>query len=79
MKIRVLFFGATADAVGSRIVDLDVDISSTVGKLTSDLCARYPPLRDHKLLTAINEEYSDRDRILVNGDEVAVFTAVSGG
>jgi molybdopterin converting factor small subunit len=31
------------------------------------------------LLLAINEEYATGDEIISDGDELAIFTAVSGG
>jgi molybdopterin converting factor small subunit len=33
----------------------------------------------HQLLFAVNQEYASGDEPLKNGDELAVFTAVSGG
>jgi len=36
-------------------------------------------LRSHKLLVAVNQEYAGDAMPLKDGDEVAIFTAVSGG
>lgn len=79
MKFQVLFFGATADAVGSRDLVLDVEDGATAKFLIERLSKDHPSLANHKLLVAVNEEYSDGDAILNDGDEIAVFTAVSGG
>lgn len=79
MSVKVLFFGATADVVGSRELELAVDENTAAGSLISDLTQQHPALAKHKLLIAINEEYADADTILNDGDNVALFTAVSGG
>jgi len=79
MSLSVLFFGVTADIAGSRESDVDVPIGESVETLLVRLISRYPNLASQKLLIAVNEEYVDTDTILKDGDEVAIFTAVSGG
>ena len=79
MKIAVLFFGATADAVGSRKLELAAREPTTAKSVVDQLSKDYPALAKHKLLIAVNEEYADPDTILNDGDELALFTAVSGG
>ena len=79
MKITVLFFGATADAVGSRELELEPSEGTTAKSLVDQLSKDHPDLAKHKLLIAVNEEYADPDTILSDGDELALFTAVSGG
>ena len=78
MKIRVLLFGATADILGKRETSIDLN-GASVNDLFDQLAQEAPALKQHKLLFAINEEYASPDRILSDGDNVAVFTAVSGG
>ncbi|MBK9155197.1 MAG: MoaD/ThiS family protein [Chloracidobacterium sp.] len=79
MLIRLLFFGATADAVGSRKLELEIDENTSAGTLIAQIIQQHPSLATHKLLIAVNEQYADADMILNDGDRVAVFTAVSGG
>jgi molybdopterin converting factor small subunit len=79
IKLRISFFGATADAVDARIKMIEFAEGETVGSLVAILSDEFPRLRNHKLLIAVNEEYSEFDAVLRNNDEVAVFTAVSGG
>ena len=79
MSVKVLFFGATADAVGSREIELATEERSTAESLIEQLSQKHPALARHKLLIAVNEEYADPYTILNDGDEVALFTAVSGG
>lgn len=79
MQIRVLLFGATADAVGSREVELTITESTTPRALIGRLSQQHPALAKHKLFIAVNEEYASPDTVLNDGDEIAIFTAVSGG
>jgi len=79
MKVNVLFFGTTADAVGSRELDLITEETTTAESLIAQLSQQHPALANHKLLIAVNEEYADADTVLNDGDEVALFTALSGG
>ena len=79
MSLSLLFFGVTADIAGSRKSDVDVPDGESVEALLVRLISRYPNLASQKLLIAVNEEYADTDTILKDGDEVAIFTAVSGG
>ena len=50
-----------------------------VGEVLREISSRYPRLADRELLIAVNEEYADSEAILHDEDEMAVFTAVSGG
>ena len=79
MQLKVFFFGATADAVGSRELELATVETTTAQSLIDQLSQQHPALAKHKLLIAVNEDYADADTILNDGDELALFTAVSGG
>lgn len=79
MKLNVLFFGAAADAARRRGAELELKPGSNAETAFSKIVETYPRLRDHKLLFAVNQEYTGGDALLKDGDEFAVFTAVSGG
>ncbi|NOT47681.1 MAG: hypothetical protein HOP17_08015 [Acidobacteria bacterium] len=79
MEIQILFFGAVADSVKSRQLILNVASGTTAAAAIETAKKEHPALASQKLLIAVNEEYADTDTILGDGDEVAVFTAVSGG
>ncbi len=79
MRVQVLFFGATADAVGAREIAFEVAENASAQTAFAQIIDNYPLLRQHKLLFAINQEYAKGDEIIKNGDELAVFTHVSGG
>ncbi len=79
MKIRVLFFGATADAAGIREIEIEADQGTTASEVFAGILTSYPRLSEHKLLYAVNQQYAGGGETMNDGDEFAVFTAVSGG
>lgn len=79
IKVNVLFFGATAEAVGEREIELSLAADTTSTVAFAAVKEKFPQLNAHSLLFAINQEYSDGNELIKNGDELAVFTAVSGG
>ncbi|MGB7207476.1 MAG: MoaD/ThiS family protein [Pyrinomonadaceae bacterium] len=79
MKIKALFFGATAVAANGREIELALEENSTAAELIERLTAEHPNLNRHKLLFAVNEQYAPPTTVLNDGDELAIFTPVSGG
>ena len=79
MEVRILFFGATADAVGKREIIMSLDAGKKAGDVFGSVIAEYPGLQNRKLLYTINQEFASGSETVRDGDELAVFTAVSGG
>jgi len=79
MQVKVLFFGAAADAAGGRESLMDIRETATAEELVEQLRQQHPMLMRLKLLIAVNEEYAVPDAHLAPGDKVAIFTPVSGG
>ncbi|MEZ5307785.1 MAG: MoaD/ThiS family protein [Pyrinomonadaceae bacterium] len=83
MRIKVLFFGATAAETGTRELSWDAEEGMMSIDLKNAIFAEYPTLgskdRQNALHMSVNREYASGDEILSEGDEVALFTAVSGG
>lgn len=79
MKVQVLFFGATADEIGEREVEFSLNESIKAERAFAEIVEKYPRLKNHKLLFAVNQEYASGAENLSDGDELAIFTAVSGG
>lgn len=79
MILNVLFFGATADAVGERKIQFNVHDGATANDAFAEIVSAYPQLGSHKLLFAVNEQYVDGSEVINPNDELAIFTAVSGG
>ena len=79
MKVQVLFFGATADATGKREIEIDLANETRAENAFKKIVRDFPQLESHSLLFSVNQEYASGDEIIRNGDELAVFTHVSGG
>ncbi len=79
MKVQVLFFGATADLSGERKIEYSVEKAETADNVFKEIVKNFPRLTKHKLLFSINQNYAQGDEIIADGDELAIFTTVSGG
>lgn len=79
IKVSVLFFGATADAAGKREIEMTFTGSVKSAEAFAEIKKKFPRLQEHTLLFAVNQEYANGGETLDNNDELAVFTAVSGG
>jgi molybdopterin converting factor small subunit len=79
MNFRVLFFGATADIAGCRRIDLEMPDETLASDVFESLVTQHPQLSRHKLHLSINQQYANGDEAVREGDELAIFTAVSGG
>lgn len=79
MKVQVLFFGATAEATGEREIEIDLDDEARADTAFAVIIEKFPQLQKHSLLYAVNQEYASGTETINDGDELAVFAAVSGG
>ena len=81
ITVHLLFFGAARDAVGQGEVDFVLQGRPTAARAFAQVLERFPDLNrfGRSLLFAVNQEYAQADRVVQNGDELAVFPPVSGG
>ena len=78
--VKVLLFGAAAEAAGTREEKITAN-GVSLSELFSMLTHKYPALEPMRgtLAFAINNEYASMDETVSAGDEVAVLPPVSGG
>ena len=79
MPINILFFGATAHVVGKNRIEMRHSTGTTSQMVFDQVKDKFPALCSHKLLYSVNQSYPAGDDIVRDGDEIAIFTAVSGG
>jgi molybdopterin synthase catalytic subunit len=81
IHVQLLFFGAARDAVGRDELDFVLGSATTAANAFAEVLETYPELQrfGRSLLFAVNQEYARGDRLIQNGDELAVFPPVSGG
>lgn len=81
MKILIKFFSSYKEAVGAARLEMEVMDGMTAGALIERLKKDYPRLAKltDEIIVSVNLEYSPYDKILSEGDEVALLPPVSGG
>ena len=81
MRVRVLYFGILRERLGVREETIEIPAGTTAGQVTEALSKRHGDLATGvaSLRLAVNLEYVDAERVLAEGDEVAVIPPVSGG
>jgi molybdopterin converting factor small subunit len=81
MKVNVLFFGATAEAAGQKKIEFETADGRIAGEVFQEILDAFPALKEQgrTLLFSVNQEYASGSETVREGDELAVFTPVSGG
>jgi molybdopterin converting factor small subunit len=79
MPIRVLFFGSTASVTGKRQIEVEFANGVRAQQIFDQVIAKFPALVAHRLLFSVNQQYATGSEAVEDGDELAIFTAVSGG
>ncbi len=79
MRVRVLFFGVLRDSMGVAERELELETGATVQEVVERCRAGAEGGVWEALAIAVNQEYARRERVLAEGDEVALLPPVSGG
>jgi len=81
ITVKVRTFAGLRDALGAGSMEVDLPAGADVAALLSRLAADHPHagLPDKHFSVAVNRAYSDNERVLQPGDEVALIPPVSGG
>ncbi|MBL8468343.1 molybdopterin converting factor subunit 1 [Methyloversatilis discipulorum] len=84
MKIKVLYFAALREALGSagETIDLPADVTTLAGvrALIASRGGDWDKLAQMKnLRAAVNQRMAEPDAAVADGDEVAFFPPVTGG
>ena len=81
MQVTVRFLGLLRELAGREVTTVDFAEGTRLSDLYASLQRQLPQLQpfQRSLALAVNYEYSDGDRLLQDGDEVALLPPVSGG
>jgi molybdopterin converting factor subunit 1 len=80
MTVTVLLFASYADSLGARSLAMDLAPGTTVSDVLGRVLALPGAERlPRQPLVAVNERYAKANRVLENGDEVALIPPVAGG
>jgi molybdopterin converting factor small subunit len=79
MRLNVQYFAAFREAAGTASEELET-AAATPDELFAECAGRHPGLRRYTAsLVAVNDEMSDWNRALADGDRVLFFPPVAGG
>jgi len=81
MNIHVQFYAQLRDLAGIATVDLNLRQGSTVAELIERIYELKPALRAHdkSILVGAGVDFVGRDRVLNEGEEIAIMPPVQGG
>ncbi|MDH5162872.1 molybdopterin converting factor subunit 1 [Heyndrickxia oleronia] len=76
--IKVMLFAQLREQVGEAEIKINA-FEGSVNDLLNYLHEKYSLLNIENLMIAVNEEFSPTDKVLQEGDVVALLPPVSGG
>ncbi len=81
MTVRVRVFAGLREVLGKHDITVSLPAGADVGRLLAQLSAEYPGvgLPNRRFAVAVNRSYAAAERMLADGDEVALLPPVSGG
>ncbi len=79
MKVTLRCFAMVRELLGSDRLEVELPEGSTLVTLREHLAKDAPDLQRLPFTVAVNQDYAAEDRILVDGDEVALIPPISGG
>lgn len=81
--LRVLFFAKIKEDLGVHHFDLEVDLPASISTIRESLSSKFSENKnlfsENYSIVAINQEISNSEKIINEGDEVAFFPPVTGG
>jgi len=79
--VRVRFFAAPREALGTGEMEMGIPPGTTVGELVDMLTEKHPVLRPYTrfISVAVNRAYVGMQTPLHDGDEIACLPPVGGG
>ncbi len=80
-RILVRYFGSIRDEAGISEETVEIPDGWNVGETVEHMANKHSlrVSRNGHFLFALNQEYTERDTKLNDGDELAIFPMVSGG
>src|SRR5687767_14775442 len=81
MKISVLYFAVFRERLGRDEDVIELPEGATVKNAIDALAAKHPAIAAlrGKFRCAVNQDFTDEERALANGDELALIPPVAGG
>lgn len=79
-SLKILCFGPARACTGHAEIRFPMDVPCTVGELRMALLKNYPTLGNlNAVRIAVDQAYSNDDRMIQGDEEIAIILPVSGG
>jgi len=79
VNVTIRCFASVRELLGAELVEREVPVGTTVGRLKAALAAEAPDLARLAVAYAVNQDYATEETVLQDGDEVAFIPPISGG
>ena len=81
LQVKVHFFALYRERAGVNDLTLDLGPDATVSQLVAQIRTLFPQLAPPNvdIVVAVNADYADPGRVLLDGDDIALIPPVSGG
>lgn len=80
MRVKIQYYASIRELVGTPSEEVSLEEGTRIIDLLKEVIEAHKPLRGLKrILIAVNGEYVEMDKVLRDGDLVAIFPPVSGG
>src|ERR1700760_2679518 len=81
MRVRVLYFAVVPERVGADAEELELADGATVDQARAEIERRHEALVGLRAVVrlAVNEEFAGGERVLADGDVIALIPPVAGG
>jgi len=76
-KLKILFFGALSEITGKQ--EEEITLKGDLQAVLEYLKQKYPALSENPFSIAVNQEISGENKVLSDGDEVALLPPFTGG
>lgn len=81
ITVNFKFFAYSREIVGEKNVEREIEKGMTAREAADELMEEHPELEEYKeqIILAVNKSTGMDDKILEDGDEIAMLPPVSGG
>ena len=79
MRVKVLLFAGLREKAGQGEVDLELEPGMTAREVPGRIFGAEMAVPPRSLRYAVNQDYVPEDKVLGDGDEVALIPPVAGG
>lgn len=77
--LRIKLFAGIKHKIGKNEIILNLNRELKVKELVSIIKEQYPEIKEINFFVSVNHEFADKEKVIKEGDEIALLPPVSGG